>query len=115
MEDRDYEGMSKEDYDKFNVYCDENGFKRTDDDFSKIEWDTEGVFSQISIVTWANYDVHPTMYAVGVNISIGENGERGLFFDAMTVNRFMSSFDEFIEFVGKSDKLKQMYKEFYGK
>lgn len=46
MEDRDYEGMSKEDYDKFNAYCDENGFKRTDDDFSKIEWDAEGFFCQ---------------------------------------------------------------------
>lgn len=115
MKERDYEGMSKEDYDKFNAYCDDNGFKRTDDDFSKIEWDAEDVFSQIRIVTWANYDVHPAMYAVGVNISIGDYGERGLFFDAMTVNRFVSSFDEFIEFVGKTDKLKQMYKEFFRK
>lgn len=115
MKERDYEGMSKEDYDKFNAYCDENGFKRTNDDFSKTTWDDEGVFSQISIVTWANYDVHPTMYAVGVSITVGENGERGLFFDSMTVNRFVSSFDEFIEFVGKSNKLKQMYKEFFKK
>lgn len=115
MEERDYKGMSKEDYDKFNAYCDENGFKRTDDDFSKIEWDAEDVFCQISIVTWANYDVHPTMYAVGVNISIGGNGARVLFFDDMTVNRFVSSFDEFIEFAGKTDKLKQLYKDFFRK
>lgn len=112
MKERDYEGMSKEDYDKLCAYCNENGYEEDHDDFSKLVDDVDCGSVLISIIAFKNHDGNPKRYCVGVAIAVGDIG--GFFYDEIQVQKYVSSFDEFIDFISDVDKLKRMYKEFYG-
>ena len=113
MEERDYKGMSIEDYGKLCAYCIVNGFERCNDDFSKIVEEDECVSLLTSVVTWENHNANPELYCVSVAITAGNIGN--FYCDEIQCRKCLESFDEFIEFVGKTDKLKRMYKEFYDK
>ena len=114
MEERDYKGMSQEDYDKLCDYCIENDFDRFYEDFSKIVDDEDCVSLITSIVTWKNHDANnQELYCVAVAMSAGDMSNFSC--GEIQVQKCVSSFDEFIEFVGKTNKLKRMYKEFFRK
>lgn len=113
MKEIDYEGMSKEDYDKLCAYCIENDFDRFHEDFSKLVDDEDCVSLITSIVTWKNHDANQKLYCVAVAMSAGDMRLFG--YGEIQVQKCVSSFGEFIDFISDVDRLKRMYKELYGK